>query len=76
MGWSCSEEQAAIIFSKVPPDGRVLVFSDGDLGGRRCAFSVFETVGTERAVRWVQLPVGKQPTDCNCEELFRLLGEV
>jgi DNA primase len=76
MGWSCSPEQAAIILSKVPTDGRVVVMPDGDDAGKRCAVSVFEQVGAQRDVRWVKLPEGKQPTDYSDTDLFQLLGDV
>lgn len=73
MGSSCSPEQALIIASKVEPKGRVLVFPDGDDAGKRCGLSVFESVGTERSVRWLKLPEGKQPTGVSAMELDQLL---
>jgi len=76
MGWSCSPAQAQIILSKVPEDGQVLVFPDGDDAGKRCAMSVFEQVGPHRPVQWVKLSDGRQPTDCQGDELFRLLSDV
>jgi DNA primase len=76
MGSSCSPEQAQIVLSKVPEDGTVIVFPDGDDAGKRCAHSVFHAVAGERSVRWIRLPDGKQPTDCSGEELQRLLSNV
>ncbi len=74
MGCDCSPEQAKVIASKASLDGQVLVMPDGNEAGRRCALSVFEAVGAERAVRWVRLDDDQQPTDCTDEELFKRLG--
>lgn len=51
-----------------------IVMPDGNEAGRRCALSVFETVGTERAVRWVKLDDEHQPTDYQSDGLFRMLS--
>jgi DNA primase len=75
MGASCSEEQARITLRKVPQDGIVLVLSDGDEAGERCALSVFNQVGTERPVRWVNLPVGTQPTGMTRDGLESMLRD-
>lgn len=56
------------------PDGQVLVMPDGNGTGRLCALTVFETMGTERAVRWVQLDEEHQPTDYQSDNLFRMLS--
>jgi DNA primase len=45
--------------------GRVLILTDGDDAGRRCAVSIFDAVAPSRCVRWVRLAEGQQPTDLN-----------
>lgn len=74
MGWSCSPEQARILVAKTSPSGRILVFPDGDEAGERCAHGVFAALGAQRWVRWIRLTDGRQPTDCNSDELTRLFG--
>ena len=74
MGSSCSEEQGALIAKIVVPQGRVIILTDGDDAGVKCAFSIFTEVGARRVVKWAKLPLGKQPTDCGKEELTALLG--
>ena len=69
MGSSCSPEQSAIIQAVTSTAGRIAVFPDGDDAGERCAQSVFGAVGPHRWIRWVRLPAGRQPTDCQPDEL-------
>jgi len=69
MGWACSEQQAKLIVSHVKPNGRVWIVSDGDEAGERCATNIFQLVAPQRAVRWIRLEKGRQPTDCSKEEL-------
>jgi DNA primase len=73
MGGSCSAEQGEIIVSRVEPDGLVLIFTDGNTAGERCAQSIFIHVAPHRAVRWVRLEKEKQPTDFSFPELHMLL---
>jgi DNA primase len=63
MGWSMSDEQAAILRSLVQPNGRVWLVSDGDEAGERCAREVLPRVARDRFIRWLKLDEGKQPTD-------------
>jgi DNA primase len=74
MGWACSEQQANLIVSHVKGAGVVWILSDGDAAGERCATNIFQLVATQRAVRWLKLREGKQPTDISNEELRRMLG--
>lgn len=73
MGWSCSPEQAQMIVSKVPTDGKIVVLPDGDDAGKRCAASVFENVGRHRSVQWLELGGNTQPTDFPVEQLKDML---
>jgi DNA primase len=72
MGASCSAEQGQIIVSLVKPDGRVSIFTDGDAAGERCAQDIFVHVAPYRAVQWIRLENGKQPTDFGAPELHKL----
>jgi DNA primase len=74
MGSSCSPEQAAIIVGKTLPTAHIIVLPDGDEAGQRFRQSVFETLGPKRAVRWIPLPDGKQPTDCDSKWLTQHFG--
>jgi DNA primase len=73
MGSSCSPEQAAMIANLLDADGCVWAFTDGDDAGRACAASIFAELGAQRAVRWIKLDQGRQPTDCDEGELSRIL---
>jgi len=73
MGSSCSEEQGDLIASIVVPNGRVIILTDGDDAGIKCAVSIFTEVAPGKLVKWAKLPAGKQPTDCSKEELTALL---
>jgi DNA primase len=73
MGASCSAEQGEIIISLVKPEGRVLILTDGDAAGKRCAQDIFVRVAPHCLVRWVRLEEGKQPTDIPFPELQVLL---
>lgn len=75
MGWSCSEEQAALIVSKTTPNGRVWLLPDGDKSGVQCAESVLPQVAPHRFTRWVKLSEGKQPTNCEGASLKELLKQ-
>ena len=72
MGASCSAEQGQIIVSLVKPEGRVLIFTDGDAAGERCAQDIFVHVAPHRAVQWVRLENGKQPTGFSVPDLHKL----
>jgi DNA primase len=75
MGASCSSDQAKLITRLVVPGGLVIILSDGDEAGERCAVSVFTEVAPYRAVRWAKLPDGKQPTDFAATDLEKILGK-
>jgi DNA primase len=74
MGSSCSHEQADLIAKIVIPDGLVIILTDGDEAGERCAVSIFSEIAPHRRVRWAKLESGKQPTDCTREELQAMLS--
>ncbi len=75
MGADCSEKQAELIVSLVKPDGMVWIMPDGSVpekktdAGLRCAQSLLMQISPYRAMRWVKLADGKQPTDLSREEL-------
>lgn len=69
MGWSCSPEQGAILLEMTTATSGIFVFTDGDEAGDRCAHGVFSAVGSKRWIRRIQLTDGRQPTDCQPDEL-------
>ncbi|HEX8340120.1 MAG TPA: CHC2 zinc finger domain-containing protein [Tepidisphaeraceae bacterium] len=72
MGSDCSQEQSALIVSRVRANGRVWVFTDADAAGDACAAKVITLVGEHRFVRRVPIMRG-QPTDYAPDALSRLL---
>jgi len=73
MGSSCSREQSAIIVGLVPRRGRVWVFTDGTKVGRYCAEETLRLLTPYRFCRWIELQDERKPTDCDGDELRRLL---
>lgn len=73
MGSSISEAQSNLILDILALDGTVWAMPDGDEAGEKCAHAVFEAVASQRAVRWVRLPDGKQPEDLDADGLGPLL---
>jgi DNA primase len=73
MGSSISSAQARLITEFLSVDGTVWMMPDGDEAGEKCAVSVFEAVGTDRAVRWAKMPGGRQPDDLDSEDVELLL---
>src|ERR1039458_607258 len=69
MGADCSERQAEILVSLVKPGGMVWIMPDGDKAGERHAQTLLTLVSPHRAVRWLKLDDGKQPTDLSGEKL-------
>jgi DNA primase len=69
MGADCSEKQAELIVSLVKPGGAVWIMPDGDKAGERHAQTLLTLIAPHRAMRWLKLPEGKQPTDLTGEEL-------
>lgn len=69
MGADCSEKQAELIVPLVKPDGMVWIMPDGDKAGERHVQTLLMLVSPHRAMRWLKLPDGKQPTDLPGEEL-------
>jgi len=69
MGADCSLKQAELIVSLVNPGGVVWIMSDGDKAGERHAQTLLTLISPHRAVRWLKLSDGKQPTDFSGEEL-------
>jgi DNA primase len=74
MGSSCSQAQGDLIAKIVVPEGRVIILTDGDDAGVKCAISIFTEVAPRRVVKWAKLSAGRQPTDYNKAELTALLG--
>lgn len=75
MGAECSDEQAELIASMVPPDGHVWVIPDGDKAGERYAQSILAQISPHRFVRWVKLDDGQQPTDLSKDEFKARFGQ-
>ena len=69
MGSDCSERQTELIVSLVKPDGRVWIAPDGDKAGERHAQTLLTLISPHRAVRWLKLADGKQPTDLSAGQL-------
>jgi DNA primase len=69
MGADCSEKQAELIISLVKPGGMVWILPDGDKAGERHAQTLLTLISPHRAMRWVKLADGKQPTDLSGEKL-------
>jgi DNA primase len=74
MGANCSDTQAQMILSFVSADGRVLIMSDGDAAGLRCAENLHSRLARHRVTTWIKLDEGKQPTDYSSDELSQLLN--
>ena len=74
MGADCSEKQAELIVSLVKPGGMVWIMPDGDKAGERHAQTLLTLISPHRAVRWLKLPDGKQPTDLSGEKLKNSLN--
>lgn len=75
MGASVSPEQAMLAVQRVTGGGQIVIFTDGDEAGGRCAVSAFSEIASHRLVRWARLSDGRQPTDCSAMELRQLLGQ-
>lgn len=73
MGACCSEIQAQLIVKATPRWGTVNIMSDGDQAGLRCAHELLESVSPHRAVRWIKLDEGKQPTDYDPDQLDTMI---
>jgi len=69
MGADCSERQAELIVSLVKPNGKVWIAPDGDAAGLRHAQTLLTLLSPHRAIRWLKLDDGKQPTDLSGEQL-------
>jgi DNA primase len=69
MGADCSEKQAELIIALVKPGGLVWIMSDGDRAGERHAQTLLTLISPHRAVRWLKLPDGIQPTELSGDEL-------
>jgi DNA primase len=72
MGSSCSTEQGQLIQSMLVRQGRLWIFTDGDVSGERCAESIFAAASPNRFVRWLKLTIG-QPTDYTPGDLKEML---
>jgi DNA primase len=69
MGADCSGKQAELIVSLVKPGGMVWIMPDGDKAGERHAQTLLTLISPHRAVRWMKLADGKQPTDLSGDQL-------
>ena len=69
MGADCSEKQAELIVSLVNPGGTVWIMPDGDKADERHAQTLLTQISPHRAMRWLKLKDGKQPTDLTGEQL-------
>ena len=74
MGWSCSDEQQAVILNLLKEDGALAIVTDGDEAGRRGAMDLMARFAPHRFVHWWKLEEGTQPTDYGRDELERRLG--
>jgi DNA primase len=68
-GADCSEKQAELIVSLVKPGGIVWIMSDGDKAGECHAQTLLTLISPHRAMRWLKLAEGKQPTYLSMEQL-------
>jgi DNA primase len=69
MGADCSPEQAELIVALVKPGGMVWIMPDGDKAGERHAQTLLTLISPHRAMRWLKLADGKQPTNLSGDEL-------
>ena len=69
MGADCSEKQSELIVSLVKPSGMVWITPDGDAAGLRHAQTLLMLISPHRAMRWLKMADGKQPTDLSVEQL-------
>jgi DNA primase len=69
MGADCSEKQAELIVSLVKPNGMVWIMPDGDAAGLRHAQTLLTLISHHRAMRWLKMADGQQPTDLSGAEL-------
>lgn len=69
MGADCSERQTELIVASVKPSGMVWIMPDGDTAGLRHAQTLLTLISPQRAMRWLKLADGKQPTDLSGKEL-------
>ena len=74
MGSACSDEQYDLILKLTTENGRIVLLLDGNQAGVRCTQQMIERLSSRRAVRWARLDDGRQPTDCEADELKQLLG--
>ena len=74
MGNSCSEEQASLIAHNLTDEGRVWLLPDGDAAGAQMAAQALPLLAFYRFTRLVKLKEDWQPTDCDADDLRRLLG--
>lgn len=73
MGSSASQEQLDLIVSKVNPQGRVWVMTDGDTAGIRCGNAICNALASKRLCRFIY-EENRQPTDYSEAEINGLLG--
>ncbi|HQY89438.1 MAG TPA: CHC2 zinc finger domain-containing protein [Tepidisphaeraceae bacterium] len=73
MGSDCSDAQAALVAKLLRADGELIVFTDGDDAGQRCAGDLFVRLGDQFAMRYARLADGEQPTDLDADELDAVL---
>lgn len=74
MGSSCSPQQASLIAHHLSNQGRIWLFTDGNCAGAQMAAQALPLLASHRFTRLVKLEADQQPTDCNADDLCRLLG--
>ncbi len=74
MGSSLSLAQETLLVNAVGPEGKIILFFDGDDAGVQCAQNVLARIAPHCFIRWVKLPNRKQPTDCSPDDLGDLFG--
>jgi hypothetical protein len=76
MGSSCSPEQASLIAEHLTDDGRIWLMPDGNGAGAQMATQALPLLTAHRFTCLVKLKEDRQPTDCDTDELHRLLGAI
>jgi DNA primase len=74
MGNSCSEEQARLIARHLTDEGRIWLLPDGNAAGAQLAAQALPLLAFYRFTRLLKLKDDRQPTDCDADDLARLLG--
>lgn len=76
MGSSCSPEQASLIADRLTSGGRIWLMPDGNGAGIQMATQALPLLASHRFACLVRLDDDQQPTDCDGQDLNRLLGAI